>query len=130
CGRSHGDRADNGPPPSSDLLEADLLRTLPEHGLAEQGKVFETRRHGDEMIAGELAHLAREMHAAIGEQDLGFADAAGIKDDLAGRAIACIIFVSDAEIETAERHPNRRAAPAHVNDLALERHCLAKRGAG
>ena len=34
------------------------------------------------MVAGKLGHLAREVHAAIGEQDFGFADATGIEDNL------------------------------------------------
>src|SRR5215510_9065982 len=80
------------------------------------------------MVAGELAHLAREMHAAIGEQDLGLADAAGIKDDLARRRIARMVLVGDAEIEIAQRHPDTLAAPAHMDRLALERHRLAERG--
>src|SRR5882672_12212855 len=82
------------------------------------------------MVAGELAHLARKMHAAIGQQNLGFADAAGIKYDLAGRWIAGVVLVGDAEIEIAERHPDALAAPAHMDRLALERHRLAKGGAG
>ncbi len=80
------------------------------------------------MVAGELAHLAGEMHAAIGEQDLGLADAAGIEDDLARRRIAGVVLVGDAEIEIAERHPDALAAPAHVDRLALERHRLAEGG--
>src|SRR4030081_1975110 len=82
------------------------------------------------MVAGELAHLAGEMHAAIGEQNLGFADAAGIEDDLAGRGIAGVVLVRDAEIEIAKRHPDPLAAPAHMDRLALERHRLAKGRAG
>src|ERR1700716_2148255 len=82
------------------------------------------------MIARELAHLAGKMHAAIGQQDLGLADAAGIKDDLAGRGIAGVVLVGDAEIEIAERHPDPLAAPAHMDRLALERHRLAKGRAG
>src|ERR1700744_109765 len=82
------------------------------------------------MIAGELAHLAREMHAAIGEQNLGLADAAGIEDDLARRGIAGVVLVGDAEIEIAERHPDALPAPAHVDRLAFERHRLLERGAG
>src|SRR5438445_10525732 len=70
------------------------------------------------------------MHAAIGQQDFGLADAAGIKDDLARRGIASVVFVGDAEIEIAERHPDPLAAPAHMDDLALERHRLAECGAG
>src|ERR1700704_2989521 len=79
------------------------------------------------MVAGELAHFARKVHAAIGQKNFGLADAAGIKDDLAGRGIAGVVFVSDAEVEIAERHPDPLAAPADMDRLALERHGLAKR---
>src|ERR1700716_4605452 len=82
------------------------------------------------MIARELAHLAGEVHAAIGQQDFGFTDAAGIKDDLSGRGIAGVVLVTDAEIEIAEWHPDPLAAPAHMDRLALERHRLAERRAG
>src|SRR5215470_16438185 len=117
------------PFPSSHL-EADILRALPEHGLAECREVFEPGGERDEMVAGELPHLACKMHAAIGEQDLGLADAAGIKDDLAGRRIAGVVFVADAEVEIAERHPHALAAPAHMDHLAHERHGLPERRAG
>jgi hypothetical protein len=43
------------------------------------------------MIARKLAHLAGEMHAAIGQQDFRFADATGIENDLAGRRIAGVV---------------------------------------
>src|ERR1700682_204551 len=82
------------------------------------------------MVAGELSHLARKMHAAIGQQDFGFADAAGIENDLARRGIAGVVLVTDAKIEISERHPDPLAAPAHMDGLALERHRLAKRRAG
>ena len=51
------------------------------------------------MIAGQLPHLAGEMHPAIGQQDFGFADAAGIEDDLTRRGIARVVFIADAEVE-------------------------------
>src|ERR1700753_3591865 len=81
------------------------------------------------MIAGQLAHLACEMHAAIGQQNFGFADTAGIKDDLAGRGIAGVVLIGNAEIQIAERHPDPLAAPADVDRLALERHRRATRRA-
>src|SRR5437899_5012532 len=110
-----------------DFLEADLLCALPQHGLAERGQVLQPRGQGDEVVAGELTHLACEMHAAIGQQDFGLADAAGIENDLAGCGIAGVVLVGDAEIEIAERHPDTLAAPADMDRLALERHRLAKR---
>src|ERR1700704_4555322 len=82
------------------------------------------------MVAGELAHFARKVHAAIGKKNLGLADAAGIKDDLAGRGIAGVVLVADAEVKIAERHPDPLAAPADMDHLAHERHRLAKRRAG
>src|SRR5580698_4065302 len=82
------------------------------------------------MIARQLTHLAGEMHAAIGQQDFRFADAAGIENDLAGRRIAGVVLVRDAEIEIAEGHPDPLAAPADVDGLAFERHCLAERRTG
>ena len=82
------------------------------------------------MVAGELADLAGEMHPAIGEQDLGLADAAGIEDDLAGRGVAGVVLVADAEIELAERHPDALAAPAHMHDLADEGQVPEEGGAG
>ena len=45
------------------------------------GEQVETGGQGDEMIAGKLAHLAREMDAAIGEQDFGLRNAAGIEEE-------------------------------------------------
>src|SRR3954449_7656798 len=103
----------------SDRLEADLLRALPEHGLAEFRQPIEAGCQGDKMVSGELTHLAREMHPAIGQENLGFADAAGIKDNLARRGIAGVVFIADAEIEIAERQPDPLAAPAHMDHLAF-----------
>src|SRR6185312_3389148 len=93
-------------PTTSTQLETDVLRALPQHGLAERRQILQTRGQCDEMIARELAHLARKMHSPVGEQDFGFADATGIEDDLPRRGIAGVVFVSDAEIEIAERHPD------------------------
>src|ERR1700689_3825817 len=82
------------------------------------------------MIARELTHLAGEMHAAIGQQDFRFANAAGIKNDLAGRRVAGVVLVRDAEIEITEWHPDPLAAPADMNGLTFERHCFAERRTG
>jgi hypothetical protein len=111
-------------------LEADFLRALPQHGLSQRRQILQSRGQRDEMIACELPHLAGEVHAAIGQQNLGFANAAGLKNDLAWRRIAGVVFETDAEIEIAERHPNPLAAPPHMDSLALERHRLSKGCAG
>src|SRR5947209_18137529 len=82
------------------------------------------------MISRKLSHLAGKVHAAIGEENLGLADPARIEDDLPRRRIAGVVFVTDAEVEIAERDPDPLAAPAHVQDLALERQVLGKCRAG
>src|SRR5579863_5578605 len=80
------------------------------------------------MIARELTYPAGEVHSAIGEQYLGFADAARIKNNLAGRRIARVIFITHAEIQIPKRHPDSLPAPAHMDSLALEWHRAAKSG--
>src|SRR3981189_2150673 len=70
------------------------------------------------MVAGELADLAGKADRAIGKQDLGLADVAGVKQDLARRRKARRILVAEAEIERAKRDPARLAAPPHM-DQAL-----------
>src|SRR5436305_3243045 len=57
------------------------------------------------MVTGELPDLARKADAAIGEQDLGLADTAGVKEQLAWRRVARRILVAEAEIEIPERDP-------------------------
>ena len=57
------------------------------------------------MVAGELSDLAGEADAAIGEQDLGLADAAEVEEGLARRRIARGILIAEAEVEIAELNP-------------------------
>ena len=70
------------------------------------------------MVAGKLPDLARKAHAAIGKDQLGFADAAGIKQEMAGGRIARVVLEPEPEIERPERNPAALAAPAHMDDLA------------
>ena len=51
-----------------------------------------------EVVAGELPDLAGETDAAIGEQDLGLADATGVKEELTGRRVARRVLVAEAEL--------------------------------
>jgi hypothetical protein len=73
------------------------------------------------MVAGELSDLAGEADAAIGEQDLGLADAAGVEEELARRRIARGILIAEAEVEIAEPDPARLAAPSHMDQVLLVR---------
>jgi len=51
---------------------------VPEDHLAERPELLEPLDDGQEMVAGKLPDLAGEVDRAIGEQNLGFTDAAGI----------------------------------------------------
>src|SRR5689334_10971319 len=53
------------------LLEADRLRALPEHLLAELRQLLAPLDDGQEVVAGELPRLAREARLAVREEDLG-----------------------------------------------------------
>jgi len=55
------------------------------------------------VVARELSGLAREAGLAVGEEDLGLADAAGVEEDLARPGVARRILEADAEVEVAER---------------------------
>jgi hypothetical protein len=102
----------------SERLEGDRLRSLPQGQPAELRQVLGSRDDRQEMVTGELSDLAGEADAAIGEEDLGLADAAGVEQELARRRIARGILVAEAEVEIAERDRARLAAPSHM-DLAL-----------
>ena len=62
-------------------LEHDLLRAFPQDELSER-QILQAIGDGQEVIACERAHLAGKCNCTIGEQDFGFADAAGIEDNL------------------------------------------------
>src|SRR5215212_1504745 len=106
-------------------LKEDRLRALPQRHFAKRSQLLQSFDNGQKMVAGELADLAREPGGAIGEQDLGLADPAGMQQYLARRRIARRILVADPEIERAERDPARLAAPAHMdNALMVRQHRL------
>src|SRR5262249_18289900 len=96
---------------------------------AQRPEILVALEHGQEVIARELADDAREHAAAVGQEDLGLAEAAGVEEDLTGRGVAGVILEADADVEVAERDPDRLAAPAHVDDLLLERQQLRERRA-
>src|SRR3990167_1523691 len=101
---------------------------MPEAELAEIGERLAALGDCQEVVAGELADLARETDAAIGDEDLGLADPARIDDDLAGRRIAGVVLVFDAEVAVAEGDPAPLAAPADMDDpLAVGKEFLEGR---
>src|SRR5258705_11358852 len=64
--------------------EGDVLGALPEHHATHLAELVASFDDGEEVVAGELANLAGEATGAVGEEDLGLAEAAGVEEDLAG----------------------------------------------
>src|SRR5919198_4363726 len=110
------------------LPEGDVLRTVPEHALAELLQALAALDDRREVVAGELSGLAREARVPVREQQLGLADAAGIQQQLAGRGVARRVLGADADVEVSEWDPSRLPAPARLDDLAVERQQAAERG--
>ena len=82
-----------------------------------------------EVVAGELAHLAREAGRPVWEEDLDLREAAGIEEELARRGIAVRVLRADAKVELeAHGHPGGLAAPARLHELAAQRQQGAERG--
>src|ERR1700761_5744562 len=82
------------------------------------------------MIAGELANLAGEAYAAVGQQYLRFAETAWIEQHLAGCREARLVLGGHAHVGLAQRNPNRLTAPADVDNLLHIRQELLEDGAG
>src|SRR5215469_10036650 len=90
---------------------------------------------GQEVIASQLPDLAAEAHAAVGQQDLGLAHAAGVKEELTRSGVARRVLVAEAEIKSTEWDPACLSAPPHVDQvLAVRQHALksgaSQRGRG
>src|SRR6267142_2666679 len=85
--------------PTSDGFESDVLRAFPQD---------------------ELADLAREDSRPVREQDLGLAEPAWVKQELAWRRVARVVLVAEIQGELAERNPGGLAAPTRLDDPRLE----------
>jgi hypothetical protein len=72
----------------------DRLSALPQGQPAELGQLLGTLDDRQQVVAVELPGLAGETDRAVGEQDLGFADAAGVEKELAGRRVARRVLVA------------------------------------
>ena len=112
------------------LFEADRLRALPQ-GLAPELPEFRGPfEHRGEVVPGERARLARERGRPVREQDLRLAHAARIEEDLPPRRVGGRVLRPEPGAELAERDPARLAAPARVDEPALERQQPPERGNG
>ena len=64
----------------SDLAERDLLGAVPQELLPEGGEVLGALDDGGEVVPRELARLRGEVDVAVGQEQLGLGDAAGVDD--------------------------------------------------
>lgn len=111
-------------------LKKDILCAFPQHFFADGAQVFFAFDDGEEMVAGKLPHFAGKAGGSVGEQDFGFAVAAGVEEDFAGGGVAGVVFKADVELEVAEGNPACFAAPAGVDEFLAVGEQLAEFGAG
>ena len=118
-------------PTKSGLLEQDILGAMPEDMFAERPQLIATLRDRQEMVAGELPDLAGKLDIAIGEEELGFADAARDRGSSRPARDSSYGFRSGSpRSRSAERDPTGFAAPAHMDDALPVRHQGLKFRAG
>src|SRR5258708_36716384 len=92
--------------------------------------MFVALNNRQEMVACQLAHLAGKASTTIGEQYLGFAHAARIKQNIPARGMARVIFVIDTQLEIAQGNPAGFAAPTGVDEFLAVRQQASERRAG
>src|SRR2546426_11434055 len=105
--------------PSRLGCERDLLRPFPQHALAKLLQPLVAFEDGGEVVARQLAGLAREQRPAVWKEDLRFADAARVEQQVPRARIARVVLVPEAEVEPAKRDPCGFAAPAGLDELGL-----------
>ena len=84
------------------VAEHDVLRAFPEHELSKRLQLIEAFDDREKMIAGEPPHLAREQRAPVSEQNLRFAEAAGVKQDIPARGMARVVLEWQLRIELSD----------------------------
>jgi len=82
-----------------------FLRAFPQHLPAQRGQLVVALGDRGEVVARELACLARESRRSVRKQDLGLAEAARVQEKLAGRRVAGVVLVADVQGEVAEGDP-------------------------
>ena len=94
------------------------------------GELLLSFNNCQEVITGELPHLAGKTATAIGKEDLGFAVATGVKEDIATGGMAGVIFKADVELKVSQGNPRRFPAPSSVNNLIAKGQDLGERSTG
>src|SRR5262249_2085936 len=109
------------------LPEGDVLGAVPENELAQFLQALAALDDRREVVAGELPGLTGEARVAVGEEQLGLADAARVEHELPGGWVARGVLRPDADVEVAHRDPRGLTAPARLDDLRVEREQAAER---
>src|SRR2546423_15644509 len=103
---------------------------LPQYDGTELAELFAALDDRRDVVPGQHACLARELRRAVREENLHLADAARVEQQLAWPWIRGRVLRTDPDVERAERDPAGFAAPARVDQLALQREQSSERGDG
>src|SRR5689334_21457118 len=104
-------------------LDQKFPGSFPKDGAADFGQSVEIAGDREERVAGERPGLAGECHCSISEQQFGFTDSAGIKDQLSWTRVPSGFLWRNFDLEVTHRHPACLATPPYVDQFAAIRHC-------
>src|SRR5207302_6247984 len=93
---------------------------LPEHQRPELAQLVGALDDRCEVVARQHSRLARELRWPVWQEDLHLADPAGVEQQLPRPRIAGRVLRPDPYVELAERDPAGLAAPAGMDQFALE----------
>src|SRR5688572_453269 len=85
-----------------------------------------TRHNSQEVISCEKPCLAAELGTPVRNQNLRFAHAPWIQENLPWKRIRRRILRRDGDRQVSKRHPCGLAAPAHMKEILLEWQQLEK----
>ena len=97
--------------------EHHVLRAFPEHLAADVRQLLATVDHGQEVVAGQLTHLAGKAAGPIGHDDFCLAVATGVEENVSHRGVAGVVLKTHAQRPLAQRHQDALAAPAHMDEF-------------
>ena len=72
-----------------------------------------------EMITRQLPHFGRKIDSAVGQQNFGLADSAGVENEVARRGMARMIFVTQAKVVIAQWYPDTFTTPSYMHQLTF-----------
>ena len=103
------------------LFKHNVLSTFPQCQPAQFGQIFSPLYNGQEVVAGQLPHLAGEAGVAVGQKDLRFTESSRIQNDVTPGRVAGVVFKIYADFKITHGNPDRFTTPTAMNDLVLER---------